>query len=151
MSYKRILVAVDTTDEAEEVLGAARSVADEQQARLYSVTAVKPLAHVYGGLDMAPIAQADVSFEKAAMKHAEQYLTQVSKKYKIGVNDVKVCLGSPAYEIRSFAEEIDADLIVIGTHGKHGLRLLLGSVANAVLHGVPCDVLAVKIQPAEKD
>jgi len=38
-----------------------------------------------------------------------------------------------------------ADLIVVGSHGRHGLSLLLGSTANAVLHGAPCDVLAVRI------
>jgi universal stress protein A len=44
------------------------------------------------------------------------------------------------------AEELDADLIVLGTHGRHGLGLMLGSTANAVLHGAPCDVLAVKVR-----
>jgi universal stress protein A len=43
------------------------------------------------------------------------------------------------------AEKINADLIVVGTHGQSGLRLLLGSTANAVLHGVKTDVLAVKV------
>ncbi|MGB1202845.1 MAG: universal stress protein [Alloalcanivorax venustensis] len=38
-----------------------------------------------------------------------------------------------------------ADLIVLGSHGKHGIRLLLGSTANAVLHRATCDVLAVRI------
>ena len=43
------------------------------------------------------------------------------------------------------AKEHGADLIVVGSHGRHGLALLLGSTANAVLHGAPCDVLAVRI------
>jgi universal stress protein A len=60
-----------------------------------------------------------------------------------------VLIGSPAVEIRELAASLGVDLIVIGTHGKHGLGLLLGSTANAVLHGVPCDVLAVKIHPVE--
>jgi universal stress protein A len=34
---------------------------------------------------------------------------------------------------------------VVGSHGRHGLALLLGSTANDVLHGAPCDVLAVKL------
>ena len=44
------------------------------------------------------------------------------------------------------ADKISADLIVIGTHGQSGLKLLLGSTANAVLHGVKVDVLAVKVE-----
>lgn len=46
------------------------------------------------------------------------------------------------------AEEQKADLIVIGSHGRHGLGRLLGSTANGVLQGAPCDVLAVRIRPA---
>ena len=39
-----------------------------------------------------------------------------------------------------------ARLIVVGSHGRHGLALLLGSTANGVLHHAKCDVLAVRIQ-----
>ena len=43
------------------------------------------------------------------------------------------------------AEEQSCDLIVVGSHGRHGLALLLGSTANDVLHGAPCDVIAVRL------
>ena len=43
------------------------------------------------------------------------------------------------------AKEQTCDLIVVGSHGRHGLALLLGSTANDVLHGAPCDVLAVRL------
>ncbi|MBD3646240.1 MAG: universal stress protein, partial [Pseudomonadales bacterium] len=49
-------------------------------------------------------------------------------------------------EIRAVAEKQDIDRIVLGTHGQHGLQLLLGSTANSVLHGVSCDVLAVRVK-----
>lgn len=147
MAYKQILVAVDLTEEADEVLATARSVADQQDARLRSVTVVKPLTQAYGGLDMAPMASDAVSFEEEALRQARDQLLELSAEYGIGADDALVRLGSPAHEIRALAAESEADLIVIGTHGKHGLGLLLGSTANAVLHGVPCDVLAVKIHP----
>ena len=147
MAYKQILVAVDLTEEADEVLAAARTVADQQESRLRSVTVVKPLTQAYGGLDMAPMASDAVSFEEEAVRQARDQLMQLSAEYGIGADDALVRLGSPAHEIRTLAAEAEADLIVIGTHGKHGLGLLLGSTANAVLHGVPCDVLAVKIHP----
>jgi universal stress protein A len=37
------------------------------------------------------------------------------------------------------------DLIIIGSHGRHGIRILLGSTANAILHSAKCDVLAVRV------
>ena len=53
--------------------------------------------------------------------------------------------GHPAEQIHGVAKELGADLIVIGTHGRHGFALLLGSTANAVLHGARCDILAVRV------
>jgi len=53
--------------------------------------------------------------------------------------------GEPALEILDLAQECQADLIVLGTHGRTGLgRLLMGSVAEAVLRKAPCPVLTVK-------
>ena len=50
-----------------------------------------------------------------------------------------------ADEIHKVAKQINTDLIVIGTPGRCGLQLLLGSTANSVLHGVKQDVLGVKV------
>ena len=48
-------------------------------------------------------------------------------------------------ELDAKAEELGADLIVIGSHGRRGLALLVGSTANGVLHGAVTDVLAVRV------
>jgi universal stress protein A len=48
-------------------------------------------------------------------------------------------------EIFSLVDEVAADLIVVGTHGRHGVGLLLGSTATSVIHGTPCDVLSVRV------
>lgn len=60
--------------------------------------------------------------------------------------------GHPATEILRMAREAHADWIVIGTHGRTGLlRLLMGSVAEEVLRGAPCPVLAVRMpSPADR-
>jgi nucleotide-binding universal stress UspA family protein len=53
--------------------------------------------------------------------------------------------GDPATEILQFAQQIRCDLIVMGTHGRTGLRrLIVGSVAEQVLRKAPCAVLTVK-------
>jgi universal stress protein A len=147
MAYHRILVAVDLTEEADEVLSAARDVCGNSNAVMHAVTVVKPLARVYGGLDMAPITAGAVAFERDAIEQAGKQLKQLGGAHGIDSANCHIKLGAPAVEIRALAEELAADLIVIGTHGRHGLGLLLGSTANAVLHGVKCDVLAVKIHP----
>lgn len=48
-------------------------------------------------------------------------------------------------KLNEIANEIKADLIVIGTHGRSGIKRLLGSTANAVLHGTKQDVFAVRV------
>lgn len=64
----------------------------------------------------------------------------------------RVAEGNPVDEIIRVAEEIDASLIVMGTHGRSGLgRLLMGSVAEYVLRRAPCPVLTLKAPfPNEK-
>ncbi len=147
MNYNHVLVAIDMTDEADEVLTAARSVADRYGARLSAISVVRPLAGVYG-FDMAPVSQGTVPFEQQAIDQARDKMEAFGGIYGIERSDQHVLLGGPAHEIRRASEELEADLIVIGTHGRHGLGRLLGSTANAVLHGVTRDVLVVRIADA---
>lgn len=148
MAKRRLLAAVDLTDEADEVLTAARKLADDVGGVLTAMTVVRPLAMVYGDVGMAPIASSSINFEAEALAQSSQKLRKLAAEYGIAEADCKVVLGSPAVEIRRMAEDMNIEIIVIGTHGRHGLGLILGSTANAVLHGVPCDVMVVRIHPA---
>jgi universal stress protein A len=145
MGYHHILAAIDLTEEARDVLARARALADEHQARLSVCTVVKPLTHVYGGLDMMAYTQASVNFEEEAVKQSRAQIEAEAARVGVGADDVHVTLGGPASQIVATAEALGADLIVIGSHGKHGLGLLLGSTANAVLHHATCDVLTIRI------
>lgn len=146
MTYKHVLVAVDTSDEAGAVLERARQVADEHSARLSVCTVVKPLTQVYGGLDMMTYAQSSVSFEEEARQQARARTEAAAAAVGVKAGDVHVTIGAPATSIVESAAELGADLIVVGSHGKHGLGLLLGSTANGVLHQAQCDVLTVRIK-----
>jgi universal stress protein A len=53
--------------------------------------------------------------------------------------------GVPKNEIVELANQQKVDLIVVGSHGRHGLGLLLGSTANNILHHAKCDVMAVRL------
>jgi universal stress protein A len=146
MTYKNILVAVDTTDEAEDVIKAAREIADEQNSAISAVTVIRPMADFYMNLYSALEDSAGVGIESRTVERATEWLSELAKRYGIDAGAVNVVVGTPAVEVRQLAEEIGADLIVLGTHGRHGLGLMLGSTSNAVLHGAPCDVLTVKVR-----
>ena len=150
MAYQRILAAVDLSQESVQVLDRAREVADNHKAQLAVITVIKPLSQVYGGLSMAPLASASVSFEEQALDQATLRLQELAASYGIEHDHCHVPLGSPATEIQATARELGSDLIVIGTHGRQGLERLLGSTANAVLHGVQRDVLAVRIDESDQ-
>lgn len=145
MPYKHVLAAVDLSEESSQVLDKARDAAKNNGAKLSLLTVVKPLTQVYGGLDMAPVSSGAVSFEEEAMNQAREQLRDLGGRYGIAEKDIHVVLGAPAHEIRECGKQIGADLIVLGTHGRHGLGLLLGSTASGVLHGVDCDVVAVRV------
>ena len=146
MPYKKILVAVDLTDEAQEVLNRAREVTQQNGAELSVIVVVKPINQVYSGFDVAALSADAALIELDAVRQAETRLAEHAKTLNIPAKRTYVGRGSPAYEIRAMAEELGADLIVMGTHGRHGLGLLLGSTATGVLHGCPCDVLTVRIK-----
>ena len=145
MTYKNILVAVDTTDEAEDVIRSAREIADEQNCTISAVTVIRPMADFYINLYSTLEDSAGIRIESRAVERATAWLSDLVKRYDIDAGAVNVVIGTPAVEVRQLAEKIDADLIVLGAHGRRGLGLMLGSTANAVLHRAPCDVLTVKV------
>jgi universal stress protein A len=146
--YKRILVAVDASEEAEQVLRAATNVDPRGAESYYLVTVVPPVMAGVGGMDGASLGATWPlkELEAAAMKEIADSVRERAARFGITPERVAVLYGRPATEIQAQARKIQADLIVIGAHGRHGLpRLMLGSTANAVLHDAPCDVLTVRI------
>lgn len=146
MAYKHVLAAVDLSDEANQVLGEAKQVAEDHGAKLSLISVVKPLTQVYGGLDMAAYTQASVNFEREAQSQAVEQLKKLGAGIGVAAADVHAVIGAPAPQIVDTAKDIGVDLIVVGSHGKHGLGLLLGSTANGVLHHADCDVLTIRIK-----
>jgi universal stress protein A len=78
-------------------------------------------------------------------QQAKERLASICEPLNVADENQLVILGQPATEMRRLARDRDIDLIVVGSHGRHGLALIFGSTSNSVLHGAPCDVLAVRI------
>lgn len=146
MAYKHVMAAVDLSDEANQVLEEAKRVAEDHGAKLSLITVVKPLTQVYGGLDMAAYTQASVNFEREAQSQAVEQLKGLGAGVGVAAEDVHAVIGAPAPQIVDTGKDLNVDLIVVGSHGKHGLGLLLGSTANGVLHHAECDVLTIRIK-----
>lgn len=142
MSYKNLLVAVDLSNESDRIIERAIELADNQTDRITLVHVVEPVAAAY------PIDAYAINLtrlQEESMTIAAQRLASIAVKHGIQSNRQMVLAGAAATEVRSMAEDIQADLIVIGSHGTTGWKLLLGSTANKVLHGAPCDIMTVRV------
>ncbi|MCK5477758.1 MAG: universal stress protein [Methylococcales bacterium] len=142
--YKHILLAADFTDHGNEVADKAKELAENNQAQLSVVHVVDNLPitdAAYG-----PIIPFDGDLTEQLMDAARKRLAKMASELNVPEKRQWLEIGSPKLEIVRIAEENEVDLIVVGSHGRHGFSLLLGSTANGVLHHATCDVLAVRLQ-----
>lgn len=143
MVYKNILMAVDLHPSCDELTAQhAADIAKLFNAQLYIIHAVEHL-NAYGVAQAYPTV---IDLEEDMVKEAQKELTRWGSKLDIPPQRQFVEVGSPKIVILNKAEDIKADLIVVGSHGRHGIGLLLGSTANGVLHNAKCDVLAVRVK-----
>ncbi|GAB3272045.1 universal stress protein [Parahaliea aestuarii] len=139
--YSKIMIAVDLSEDSAEVATKASAIAGGDTSGLHLIHVIEPLSFAYGGdipMDFSGI-------QDEIHQQATQQLTAFGNAHGIPAERQHIVLGRPEVEIHNAAQEIDADLIVVGSHGRYGLALLMGSTANGVLHGATCDVLAVRV------
>ena len=140
--YKRILVAVDLEPEGARILEQAIELSRQNDAVLSLVHIVEHVTSIYTSESSFPEIP---DIEKRLTEKATANLEKTKEDYQIPDAESYIRSGTAKHEIVDLAKEINADLIVIGSHGRHGLQLLLGSTANGILHLAACDVLAVRI------
>ena len=140
--YQRILAAMDLTPGGNRVLEQAIELSQQYEATLTLINVVEHIPSVYSAESTFPEIP---DIEKQLMEKAEAQMAKIQEEFNITDYASTIRSGSAKHEIIKMAEEIGADLIVAGSHGRHGLQLLLGSTANGILHLAKCDVLAVRI------
>jgi universal stress protein A len=142
-TYQHILVAVDLSTTSQQVALKAQELATSNQAKLSVIHVVEVMPMIDINYDMAS-SPFTVELNQILISNAEKNLGFFISELKIDPQQKFLEQGDPR-EIIRVAEENQADLIILGSHGRHGLALLLGSTANAVLHHAKCDVLAVRL------
>jgi len=143
-NYQHILLAADFSEHGRIVAEKAQQLAQQHQARLSVIHIIDNLPitdTTYG-----PVIPFDMDLNEILLDSAKKQLAALGLSLGIAAEHQYLEMGSAALEIVSVAEEQQVDLIVVGSHGRHGLALLLGSTANGVLHHAQCDVLAVRLK-----
>lgn len=137
--YHHILVPIDFSNGSKRAMERAMDFIQYYPAKLSIVTVVEPLPAVaYSYMGSADI-------EEEMITHAKQELSNWGQRYQISLTDQHVISGHTKTEISATAKKLDCDLIIIGSHGHHGLLShLLGSTSQAVSNHATCDVLIVR-------
>jgi len=143
-NYHHILIAADFSEHKDQVIARAKELAQRNQAKL-------SICHILEDFPIAdyayePMISIDMDMRDTMLDSAKKHIATISSTLDIPTENQWVEFGIPSSDIVRIAEENNVDLIIIGSHGRHGFKLLLGSTANAVLHHATCDVLAVRLQ-----
>ncbi|MCC6916576.1 universal stress protein [Nitrosomonas sp.] len=142
--YQHILLAIDFLPEDDQIIQKVRDLELLTGAKL-------SLIHVLDNIPMpdtpyGTVIPPDTEVTNTMLETEKQKLNRAGDM--LGIDSARRWLiwGEPGKEIIRIAGQENADLIVVGSHGRHGLALLLGSTASSVLHYAKCDVLAVRLQ-----
>lgn len=142
-NYKHILLSVELIPEVDSALiKTGIAMAKESGADLILVHAVEYMSSYGAAYGISVTAE----MENLLLQNAQKEMHALGKKLGIPENHQIVRLGFAKSVILDAAEEKKIDLILVGTHGRHGFKILLGSTANAILHSAKCDVLAVRVK-----
>ena len=140
---RTILVPTDFSEDADHALAYAVNLATQLDATIHLVHAISVPA---AGVPELGVAYSSMMME-SIVKEAQKSLDERTTLYRdrISLGPVRVEVGDARDVIDQVAGTIGADLIVMGTHGRRGLRrMLLGSVAETVVRSAPCPVLTVR-------
>lgn len=141
--YKNILVALECGQDAKKVLEKASQLSKSDPGIKLN------LVHVVLDLIIADWAGSPGQIpppldQEAIAQSAADYLKPHIEEAGLNPQDLIVSFGSPARGILKQAENLDCDLIISGSHSRHGLEVLLGSTAHKILNLAKCDVLLVR-------
>ena len=145
-SPHRVLVPVDLSVHARRALAYAREIVEGTQAEVHLVHVVQSYPN-YGAVDAPPAAESLTDAERQAAEDELRGLVGevVGDDLPVSLH-VEAVLGNPALVVLDLAERLDIDLMVLGSHGRSGIRRFwLGSVTEKVVQLAPCPVFTVKV------
>ena len=140
--YRHILLVVDLTEDS---LGLGRRAA----ALATALGAEIELLHVVEFVPVEPMSDTMVpvvQIDDQMLARARSQIAALAAELGLPAESATVQAGSAKSEILRYAREQHADLIVLGCRERHGLSILVNRTEDTVLHGAPCDVLAVRVR-----
>jgi nucleotide-binding universal stress UspA family protein len=147
-TFTRILAPTDFSEDSNHALGYAIELAQKFAAEIIVIHVDQPLSPVIigdlsPGLDMGTVNQIAEEQRLGALKELDKLTGRIRESGLKARSLMRV--GAPFLEIINAAQSENADLIVMGTHGRSGLaHVLIGSVSERVVNKAPCPVLTIR-------
>jgi universal stress protein A len=139
-AYRRILAAVDLTEGSRAVAERACELARAGQGSVW-------LLHVVEFVPIEPMSDSLIpvmQIDDQIIARARTQIAKLAQELGLPADSGSVEAGSAQSEVLRHARERKCDLIVLGARERHGLSILIHRTEDSVLHGAPCDVLAVR-------
>jgi nucleotide-binding universal stress UspA family protein len=146
-----IVVGIDYSSHAERALSAAFEQANKHTAAELHVTHVSPPISDGEGAFLATGPLSLNELKDRLVTYLRSFVLKLDAASAANVRVIShVLVDTPMFGLTSLASALEADLIVVGTHGRNGVaRWLLGSVAEGVVRQATCPVLVVPPEPQE--
>ena len=140
--YKKLLVLLDLSEDSEQVAIAGRDLAALSNATMVVLHVVEFVPVEPLGESLMPTAQIGDELIKRSREQLDALITRLG----LGSATGRVEAGNTKSEILRVAKEEQVDLIVLGSHERHGLAIMVNFTEDTVLHAAHCDVLAVRLK-----
>jgi universal stress protein A len=141
--YCHVLLATDLSEDSESVAKRALFIATQAKARFSMAHIIEPTPVMYGGGEFAiPL---DVGLEETLQQETQRKLAEQARRLGVLPEHQYIRNGATKETLIELVKELNVDLLVLGSHDQKGLAILMGSTANALLHAMPCDILAVRV------
>ena len=140
--YKKLLVLLDLSKDSEQVAIAGRDMAAHSNASMIVLHVVEFVPVEPLGESLMPTAQIEDELINRSREHLGALITRLGLTNATG----RVEAGNTKSEILRVAEEEQVDLIVLGSHERHCLAIMVNFTEDTVLHAAHCDVLAVRLK-----
>lgn len=141
-AYQQLLVAIDLNADSRAIAAKSAALALQWQARMC-------LLHVIEFVPVEPMSDAlvpVVQIDDQIVARSRLQLVELGASMGLPAEDCLLASGNVKSEILRQARALKADLIVLGCRERHGLSILVNLTEDTVLHGAPCDVLAMRMR-----
>jgi universal stress protein A len=141
-AYKKLLVLLDLSEDSQQVALAGRDIAAYSNATMLMLHVVEFVPVEPLGESLMPVPDIGDDLVKRAREKLGDLITRLALPRATG----RVEFGNTKSEILRVAKDEAVDLIVLGSHERHGLAILVNFTEDTVLHAAHCDVLAVRLK-----